>query len=567
MTVQTRSIVGITQDDQLRAAGTQGKLGRFSVGTESVVIGTPAGVDLATDVFHPLELPAGPTIVMRTPYGKAGWFDHGVFWASHGYRLVLQDCRGTGESSGGFSYFMESEDGGATASWAVGMPWSDGRIGAAGPSYLGFTALALAASGQIEPFALSVQLMSSDRRDAFFPGGCFALESSLQWAHHMMIIQAANGSAGLANPTVPPIDESAFLHLPLLEADVVQSGTELPLYRERLQAATDPAYWDGIDFGAVLRESRIPMLLTAGWYDLFRSGMWRDYEQLRGNTAAPSRIVVGPWTHIDNDPLMFNSETLSWFDSALPGAKPGELAGDPSVRPSSVKVFLPPSAGWLELPSWPPPEASPVRWQLTGDGGLGESIEGSFVHQITYDPADPTPVVGLSPYGDSAASGPHDNRAVEARSDVLVYTSGVLADEVTIAGPVETKLWVGADAPEADFFVRLTDVLPSGESLNVCEGIARVAFDREAAGSPVPISVSLGSMAFRFAAGHRLRLQVAGGAFPVFARNLGYGEPDTVAVEYRSTRQSVYLAPEFPSGLAVYELSSVHATDAGAVES
>jgi hypothetical protein len=201
------------------------------------------------------------------------------------------------------------------------------------------------------------------------------------------------------------------------------------------------------------------------------------------------------------------------------------------------------AGGWRDLDDWPPP-ADPTRWYLHPGGRLAPEIPGSPSPADTYryDPADPTPSIGGI---GMLTGGPVDNGELEARSDVLVYTSDPLADPLVLIGAVEAELWVNSSLDHTDFFVRICDVSPDGRSVNVCDGLRR--FDpssilRSADGT-FRVSVPMWPVGHRFGTGHRLRAQVSSGAHPVYARNLGTGEPVATATDMRSAEQAVYHEP------------------------
>jgi uncharacterized protein len=204
---------------------------------------------------------------------------------------------------------------------------------------------------------------------------------------------------------------------------------------------------------------------------------------------------------------------------------------------------------WREIGDWPPPGTATQRWYLGAHGSLstaGPTLDAADVPAagFRYDPADLTP----SPGGAVMAvrAGSRDNRAVERRLDVLVFSSEPLDEPVEVIGAVAAELSVTRDNPYADLFVRLCDVDPHGKSRNVCDGIVRLTDADPLTGT---VRVSLIAAAHRFGRGHRIRLQVAGGAFPRFARNPGNGQVDATAADLVPTQYDVGLAAARPSAL------------------
>ena len=282
-----------------------------------------------------------------------------------------------------------------------------------------------------------------------------------------------------------------------------------------------------------------PVQLIGGWYDLFLPQMLADYARLRRAGHRP-QLSVGPWFHLDPrwTPCALR-ETLLWFQAQVLGRRA-------LLREAPVRVFVMGEDAWRELPDWPPP-AREERWHLQAEGGLSPALpSASEPDRYCYDPADPTPSVGGSTLAPHA--GVRDNRALEARSDVLVYTSAPLEREVLAMGPVRAELYVRSSLPHADFFARLCDVTPSGRSRNICDGLVRLRPGAGADGA-IRVEIELSATAHCWKPGHRVRLQVSSGAHPRHARNHGTGEPLATAMTLRCAEQAVYHDPARPSAL------------------
>jgi len=337
----------------------------------------------------------------------------------------------------------------------------------------------------------------------------------------------------------------ALGHLPIREADTVAYGHPVSFYRDWTDhdAPGDP-YWTPTDFRPALRDLGVPVTMAAGWYDLFLPSMLADYQELRAS-GQQARLRIGAWHH--SSPGLFRhglQDALDWFGTHLLGRPAGAAAlSTPTPPPATVRAEVMGGGGWRDLDDWPPP-ATMQRWHLQPGGGLATALpaEGE-PDRYTYDPADPTPSVGGTSI---SGGGPKDNRALEQRADVLTYTSEPLAAALEITGPVTADLHVGSSLPHADFFARLCDVDPRGRSVNVTDGIVRLA-----AATPDPrlARVELWPTAHRFAPGHRLRLLVSSGAHPRYARNPGSGEPLATGTTLRAAEQSVHHAPGCPSAV------------------
>jgi putative CocE/NonD family hydrolase len=205
---------------------------------------------------------------------------------------------------------------------------------------------------------------------------------------------------------------------------------------------------------------------------------------------------------------------------------------------------------WVDLPTWPP-ETRPTTLYLQSNKTLAESALGDDPpDRYRFDPHDPTP----DPGGNSDPGfGSHDNRKLEARSDVLTYTTEALSSDVDVMGTVVAELYVNSSLEATDFVARLCDVSPRGKSTNVCDGALclGVGNDNRRANELQKITVELWPTAYRFKEGHRIRLQVASGAHPRFARNLGSGEPIGSATVFNIAEQEVYHDQDHPSAVTL----------------
>jgi putative CocE/NonD family hydrolase len=239
-------------------------------------------------------------------------------------------------------------------------------------------------------------------------------------------------------------------------------------------------------------------------------------------------------------------ETLSWFRTHLDGSDGSAVA----MRTKPVRVYVLGADEWREYDDWPPSGLSERRWYLQPGRRLGPASPSATTEDhYRYDPADPTPSVGgaLLFFG----AGPRDNRGLEARPDVLTYTSDPLDEPLTIFGAPRVELHIGTTMPTTDVFVRLCDVALDKRSLNVCDALVRLS--REELGhpgdGPVPVRLTLSPTACTFARGHRLRLQVSSGAHPRYARNPGTGEPTATATTLLAGEQVVRSGPDRPSSV------------------
>lgn len=516
-----------------------------------VSITMPDGVRLVADVYHPVGLTPAPTVLMRTPYGRTNINQiFATLFAERGFNVVSQDVRGRFGSEGEFEpYVNEARDGQATLAWIAEQPWSNGRIGMYGQSYVGFVQWAAAASGTPHLHAM-VPAITQSNLGGPTDQGFMWLDRTLRW---ILLLEAMTDQSlpawqKMALSYYAPMQNrrvaAGWHHLPIATADTAVLGHPQDFYQTWAQHyQPDDPYWQAVDLRRKVADIAVPMHLVAGWYDIFLQGQLADYAALREAGHQPY-LTIGPWTHMDQQGMVAAvREGLSWFTAKLKGE------GD-AVRPSPVRLYLQGADQWRDYEAWPPPaQASPFYLQALGQLGTAEPPAGSPPDQYRYDPADPTPNLGGALL--STEAGRVDNRPLEARPDVLTYTTEPLIEPLTVIGHVRLRLYVRSSLDHTDFYGRLCDVQPDGRSLNVCDGLLRVQPGR---GEPQPdgsllVEVDMTATAYRFLPGHRLRLQVSSGAHPRISRNLGTGEPVMHGTEMRIAHQTIYHDPNHPSAL------------------
>ena len=509
------------------------------------------GVILRTDHYVP-ALDSAPTVLMRTPYGRGGVTALGArVFAAQGFHVVVQSCRGTGGSTGTFEPMRyERDDGLDTVDWLRRQPWFTGRLGTFGPSYVGYTQWAISDVPELE--AMATMITASQFRDPTYAGESFSLFTTLAWANILHTQAGPWWENALELLRGQPRLHAAFGELPLTEADRAATGAEVAFFRRWLSLAgargTSPEfdeYWGELGHEHRLPEVKAPVLMVGGWYDIFLPWQLADHAALR-EAGVATQLVIGPWTH-GSTGLLFESLRTSaiWLRRHLTS-----FAAPPAPP---VRVFVGSANGsgsWRGYDDWPPP-FSAQTWHLQPAGRLAtpappESTPDSF----RYDPLDPTPSVG-GPLLVSQLSGPRDNTALEARPDVLVYSSDRLASDVEIIGPVHVTARVRATSPHFDVFARLCDAGPDGRSINICDGLVRVVPGRfpTAEDGVIQVDVALWPTAYRFRAGHRIRLQLSGGAHPRYVRSTG--TPDPLATTLQPVTIEVHHSPAHASTLTL----------------
>ena len=331
----------------------------------------------------------------------------------------------------------------------------------------------------------------------------------------------------------------AMNSLPLGQADVVAIGHSSKYIQDVLAHDADDPYWADVDHRHRVAEVTVPVSSIGGWYDIFLPGQVRDFQILQ-DAGRPARLTIGPWTHAE----FTNAGVREALEFGLAHAR-----GEQPPERAPVRLYVMGEEAWRDFDSWPPAGYVPQRFHLRPDGALSvEPPEESAPDRCRpdhyrYDPADPTPAVG----GVRGVRGPGrvDNAAVEARPDVLTYTTAVLEQDVEVIGEVSAEIWFGSSLPFADVFVRLCDVDPLGRSYNVCDGLVSLSGADEISQA----TVRLWPTAYRFKHGHRIRVQVSSGAFPRYARNPGTGEPRAIATALLAADQAVYHDPAHPSAV------------------
>lgn len=530
----------------------------------SLVLRLPDGVQLHASLYRPRGVQGPlPTVLIRLPYGRKAFrpaWEAAVSFAREGYAVVVQDLRGTGDSTGElWPWRHAQEDGVATLDWIAAQPWSNGKVGTYGCSALGETQWPLARAGHpahaaMVPSGSGGAVGSAAGRHGYFglfEGGVFQLASGAGWF-------VDHGAARPGTPAAKSFDRAGWLKgLPVAELPArVRPGPSA--YTAFLDEPLGSPAWQAWGYLADNDTVRVPALVMNTWGDQTVGDTLAYAEAARRAAlpgAAPQRVVIAPGHHCDHavwgqgtalfgELPVHNAEwpawrdTLAWFDAHLRG-RSNAVADLPAYR-----FFQLGENRWLQATQWPPAEAVAQRWHLspgeasarsaTGTGLLGPQLPpGERADTFRHDPLNPVPSVGGPLCCTGAAderSGPASQAEVEARQDVLVYTSTPLAQPLRIAGPLRAHLQVSSSAPDTDFIARLVHVFPDGRTLSLQEGAQRArwrgGYDQARwlrPGEVVALEVDMRAIAYTVPAGHRLRLHVASSSFPRLERNLGTG--------------------------------------------
>jgi len=495
----------------------------------------PDGVELLADRWTPRTGGGSlPIALMRSPYGRRGLIAAGSVrpLAERGFQVLIQSTRGTYGSGGDFDPMRrERDDGLATLDWLVKQPWFGGSIVLFGASYLGYVQWALAGGLPSEVKAMVPLMTESALTLEFLRPDAFSLETPFVWG----VTNTGPKRRGVVSGLTQIRRASRALRtLPLSEADVTATGSHVDYVQDILTEDAGSSRWAGIDHTHRVAEVSTPVSSIGGWYDIFLPGQLRDFRILQ-DAGRAARLTVGPWTHTSPTNVPFR-EVVEFGLAYARGEQPPHRA--------PVRLYVTGEEAWRDFESWPPSGYQPQRFHLQADGALAADPPGEAEPDgYTYDPADPTPAVGGVRAG--AGGGRVNNAKLEARSDVLTYTTAVFEQDVEVIGEVGAEIWFRSSRPHADVFVRLCDVDPRGRSTNVCDGLVSLT----GADEITRATVRLWPTAHRFRPGHRIRVQVASGAFPRYARNPGTGEPRATATTLRAADQSVYHDPGHPSAI------------------
>jgi putative CocE/NonD family hydrolase len=354
-----------------------------------------------------------------------------------------------------------------------------------------------------------VQIGLHDMADAVWAHGAFHLYDSLMWADLISRQERHGTLTGLYGMATAERRLAAALdRQPLTGALAGLGGDGAPWYDGWVaHPSVDDPFWAGYRFGAALERVTAPTLLFTGWHDVFVPQTFAQYAALRARDV-PVALTVGPWTHLTMHQGLAIREALTWLDTHTANRAPLH-------RPAPVRVFLGGARRWTNLPDWPPP-TTPHTWHLAPGGRLTPAPAGDDdAVTFRYDPTDPTPSVGGRLM--AVSGGVRDNAPLEARADVIAFTTPELQAPLDVYGSPTVELVAETDSPHADLFVRVCDVDGHGRSVNVTDTLLHGVPDGSS-------HVTLMPTAHRFRAGHRIRLLVAGGAYPRFARNPGTGE-------------------------------------------
>ncbi len=514
------------------------------------------GVVLRADIYRPKEEGRFPVLLQRTPYNKAGGAEFGMHAAGMGYVAIIQDVRGRYTSEGEWYPFKwESQDGYDSVEWAASLPYSNGKVGMFGGSYVGATQMLTAIAHPPHLAGICPVVTASNYHSNWtYQGGAFE-----QWFNE-------SWTSGLAQDTLNrkiQAETNAMLgawKLPLTDYPLfngpikTDSPEELaPYFLDWLAHPNYDEYWKKWAIAEHYGDIQVPALHIAAWYDIFQGGSLANYEGLKEHAANETArrgqhllVIIGGHAgggrkigDVDFGATADFNEmqtTLDWYDYLFKSAQ-NEFAKKP------VRIFVMGKNEWRDEDNWPLKRAQEVKYFLhskngaisaRGDGALTrEEAAEESPDRFIYDPANPVPTTGgpLCCDGEHLAAGPRDQRAVENRDDVLVYSTRELERDVEVTGPVKLELWAKSSTVDTDFTAKLVDVWPDGFAQNLTEGILRVKYRNSqekpelmTPGEVYHLAVDLWATSNVFKKGHKIRLEISSSNFPRFDRNLNTGQ-------------------------------------------
>jgi putative CocE/NonD family hydrolase len=529
-----------------------------------VRITMPDGVTLAASLY----LPPGPnlglgTIYIRLPYDRLNYeqaLRSPMSFAPRGYAVLVQDVRGKFASEGEYAPLEKAtSDGAATLDWIVRQPWSNGKVGTFGCSALGELQYSLARAAHPAHAAMitlgaggswGTARPNLDHGNGFFEGGVMQLASAFGWS-------LEHGARTQSQPKAKDVDLGAALHTLPVRDMITRHQPGANFFTDYVVRTPDDPRWLDMDLVRAADRIDVPALNINTWGDQTIDGTFELAEKARSEHRGPQplrqHVVVGPGNHcnmydaistgkfgdlaVPNAMRPYGDWFMRWFDQTLRGQ------GDGLDDLPPYQFYVIGEARWLASQDWPPRGSRIEHWYLGSDGkansraGNGtltlEPTSAGKSDRFDADPAYPVPTRGgpICCTGNPAdRSGPVDQADVEARDDVLVYTSEPLKRPLRIAGPLWAHLTLSSSAPDTDVVVRLVDVWPDGRATNVQEGALRMSY-RDAPQpapplrpqTPVAVKVPMRTIAYYFPAGHRIRVHIAGSSFPRLERNLNTG--------------------------------------------
>ena len=541
------------------------------------------GTILRADIYRPKAEGKFPVLLERTPYDKRNSADFALKAVPRGYVVIVQDVRGRYSSDGDWYPFKnESNDGYDTVEWAATLPYSNGKVGMFGGSYVGATQMLTAVAHPPHLAGICPVVTASNYHDGWtYQGGAFEQWFNESWtsglAQDTLNRAVMKNTNALNGMWTLPLTAYPLFEVPDSNFDL--KHTLAPYFLDWLAHPNYDEYWKRWSIEEHYSEINVPILTIAAWYDIFLGGSLRNYVGVKSQGANDAarrgqRLIVTIGGHagsgrkigdVDFGPAAESDEddaTLSWYDYLFKNAA-NEFA---TAKP--VKIFVLGANQWRNEDDWPLTRARETKYflhsggkanTLSGDGALSTVTPRSEApDRYTYNPEHPAPTIGgpLCCDSDHLKPGPRDQRPVEARADVLVYSTPALAQDLEVTGPIKLELFASSSAVDTDFLGKLVDVWPDGFAQNLTEGIIRARYHDSQEkpafinpGQTYKFTLDLWATSNVFRKGHRLRLEISSSNFPRFDRNLNTGEDNASGRRFVSATNTILHDAEHPSAL------------------
>jgi hypothetical protein len=544
------------------------------------------GTKLHADIYRPNVDGKFPVLLQRTPYDKNWGITFGLRAAAQGYVVVIQDVRGRYTSEGEWYTFKhESDDGYDSVEWAAALPYSNGKVGMFGGSYVGATQMLTAIAHPPHLAGICPVVTASNYHSNWtYQGGAFEQWFNESWTsglsqNTLERIVSGQGNA-MKEVRKLPLTGYPLYNFPAATGIPNATSALAPYFLDWLAHPNYDDYWKKWSIEEHYADIQVPALTIAAWYDIFQGGSLRNYMGIKahgGSDAARNGqhllVVIGG--HSGNEqkvgdvdfgpdaPFHEDDAVLSWYDYLFKGVQ-NDFAKSP------VKIFVMGANQWRHEQEWPLARAHETKYFLhsaskansaRGDGALSTTAPRTeTADQYIYDPANPAPTIGgpLCCDPDHLPAGPRDQRPVEARDDVLVYSTAALAQDMEVTGPVSLEFYAKSSAVDTDFTAKLVDVWPNGFVQNLTEGIIRARYrdsqekpEWMTPGQVYKFSLDLWSTSNVFHKGHTLRLEVSSSNFPRFDRNLDTGESAANSDHFVPATNTILHDAEHPSALVL----------------
>ena len=544
------------------------------------------GVHLSTDIYLPQTDAKLPVILIRTPYKKEMVELQGRYYARRGYAVAIQDCRGRFGSEGVWEPFLnEAKDGYDAIEWLAAQPWSNGKVGMIGGSYVGW--VQWWAASERPPHLVTI-IPNVSPPDPFYnipyEYGAFFTYGAIWWAD----ILESNATGDLSGIALSKIGDKKYGQmlraLPVIDLDKTVLGKENPYWRQWIEHPVDDAWWAPADFLHKLKDVDIPAFHQSGWFDGDGIGTKLNYLQMKEYGHANQKLTIGPWGHTDTAArklgdrdfgeqaiIDLQRDYLRWFDYWLKGVDNG------ITKEPLVSIFVMKSNQWLHGDTYPLPATKFTKLYLASDGQANTSkgdgrlsfddpSAGAPPDKYIYDPGDPTPdpdfyetteeedkLVKSADEKKKEAEAHHE-QVTAARQDILVYQTEVLRAPLTFAGPVSATIYASSSARDTDWFVTLVDMEKDGKTFSLASGKLRARFRNNVhrpellhPGEIYKYKLDLWHTGITVPAGDRLRVEVASADFPLFSRNLNTGGHNETDTKFVTAHQTIYHDRQHPS--------------------